>query len=92
MNFNLECFNSFYSFKKKFEDFLQNLKDDSNTQLQKMDTSNVSSDDDEVIIQNRSSTRELPKWMLGTSKSSLSSLSSHRSDSVNNTVSVDVKK
>jgi hypothetical protein len=57
-----------------------------------MDTSNVSSDDDEVIIQNRSSTRELPKWMLGTSKSSLSSLSSHRSDSVNNTVSVDVKK
>ena len=79
-----------YSFKKKLQDFLQNQEDNSNTQLQRMDTSNVSSDD-EVIIQKKSSTREIPKWMLGARKLSLSSLSSHRSDSVNSTASVDVK-
>lgn len=67
-------------------------KEDPSTQLNPDDSTHVSSDD-EVIIQNKTFTRELPKWMLGTSKSaSSSSLSSHLSDSVNSTASADQKK
>ncbi|CAC5425853.1 unnamed protein product [Mytilus coruscus] len=82
---------SIENFQKSFEAYLMK-KEDSTTQLNPDDSTHVSSDD-EVIIQNKSFTRELPKWMLGTSKSaSSSSLSSHCSDSVNSTASADQKK
>ena len=88
-NFNTVTMSSF-SYKRKYDDFIQNDTDVS-VQLQRGDTSHVSSDDEDIVIQNKSFTRELPKWMLGTSKSSSSSLSSHRTDSVNSTTSVDTK-
>ncbi|XP_063435878.1 uncharacterized protein LOC134716801 [Mytilus trossulus] len=82
---------SIEKFQKSFEAYLMK-KEDPSIQLNPDDSTHVSSDD-EVIIQNKSFTRELPKWMLGTSKSaSSSSLSSHRSDSVNSTASSDQKK
>ncbi|CAG2243059.1 unnamed protein product [Mytilus edulis] len=82
---------SIEKFQKSFEAYLMK-KEDPSTQLNPDDSTHISSDD-EVIIQNKSFTRELPKWMLGTSKSaSSSSLSSHRSDSVNSTASADQKK
>ncbi|XP_076104796.1 uncharacterized protein LOC143073273 [Mytilus galloprovincialis] len=82
---------SIEKFQKNFEAYLMK-KEDPSTQLNPDDSTHVSSDD-EVIIQNKTFTRELPKWMLGTSKSaSSSSLSSHRSDSVNSTASADQKK
>ncbi|VDH94551.1 Hypothetical predicted protein [Mytilus galloprovincialis] len=82
---------SIEKFQKSFEAYLMK-KEDSSIQLNPDDSTHISSDD-EVIIQNKSFTRELPKWMLGTSKSaSSSSLSSHHSDSVNSTASADQKK
>ncbi|XP_052101983.1 uncharacterized protein LOC127735738 [Mytilus californianus] len=82
---------SIKNFQKSFDAYLMK-KEDPSTQLNPDDSTHVSSDD-EVVLQNKSFSRELPKWMLGTSKStSSSSLSSHRSDSVNSTASADQKK